>query len=548
MRTLEQERKHSRNQVVSSLAGPDKARPRAKQSEHRVHQLQRTIGNQATLSVLRTPSRERDVGSAAEGQGLTSPRFSGDPLLEACFGNRARMTQGNRGPSVEKVQQALVDLGYNLGPSGADGIYGQKTSDAVKQFKANEGLGFESMGDVGPGTMRRLDELFGPKAEESPTKVADETSLAACPTDADIVTALDARPSQRDALFGVKQAEQSVTAHVSIPDAISRFQAKVNVSGLSSKNVSRTGQFFWGIHLHEAMQTELLLLSSDPTALPFVAKARQAREAIDRRDFALAQQLIGELDAIARTTQSPSKSRMQSLLQANRLGPSAIETLLWNALDADPTNSMPSLAPFVSLRTLMQLEAFDKQSCGFAAHKVAERALKKGGVTARPDPKAGLFFANLNSSVCMRDRRHTPVPASPTMLGDVLKQSNVSAAVAQLKKALDAGQLVHARVLSGVGIGTQSNVAFESTPPFNVGQPPEEHSLVIIGFDGDQFVFSDPDASVSRSPENGFGFLFFDSSNARLSTAENTSDLPVEPNGRHSRGDKRYQVLTLATF
>jgi hypothetical protein len=148
----------------------------------------------------------------------------------------------------------------------------------------------------------------------------------------------------------------------------------------------------------------------------------------------------------------------------------------------------------------------------------------------------------------MRDRRRAPAPDSPTMLGDVLRQSSVSSAVPQLKTALDAGQVVHARVLSGVGIGTQLNVPFDLSPPVNVGQPPEEHSLVIIGFDGDTFVFNDPDATVSTSPETGFGFLFFDSSNARLSTAENTSDLPVNPNGRHSRGDKRYQVLTLSTF
>jgi hypothetical protein len=501
--------------------------------------LQRTIGNQAILRILAQQTSHPT---------LTSPRFSGDPLLEACFDDRARMTQGHRGRSVEKVQQALLDLGYNLGPSGADGIYGQKTWDAVKQFKANEGLGFEDMGDVGPATMHRLDELFGSK-EESPTKVADEERLDACPSDEDIVTALESRPDQLNALVGSGPVRQPASAHVSIADAVSRFKSKVNVTGLSSENISQTGQFFWVIHMHDAMRGELTLLSGDPTALAYVAKARRAREAIDVRDFATGQRLIGELDVIAQTTRSPSKPKMQSLLRANRLGPSGIETLLWNALNADPTNSMPSLAPFLSLRTLMQLEAFDKQSCGFAAHKIAERLLKKGGVAARPDPKAGVFSADLNTSgVCMRDRRHTPTATSPTMLGDVLKQSNVLSAVAQLKKALDAGQVVHARVLSGVGIGTQSNVPFDSKPPVNVGQPPEEHSLVIIGFDGGKFVFSDPDASVSKSGGTGFGFLFLDSSNARFSTAENASDLPVDPNGEHSRNDKRYQVLTLSTF
>ena len=44
---------------------------------------------------------------------------------------------------------------------------------------------------------------------------------------------------------------------------------------------ARLGQFFWVIHMHDAMRTELILLSSEPTALGFVAKARLAREAID---------------------------------------------------------------------------------------------------------------------------------------------------------------------------------------------------------------------------------------------------------------------------
>ena len=149
---------------------------------------------------------------------------------------------------------------------------------------------------------------------------------------------------------------QSGSAHVSIADAVSRFKSKVNVTGLSSNNVSQKGQFFWVIHMHDAMRTELTLLSSDPTALAFIAKVRRAREAIDDRDFATAQRLIGELVVIAQTTRSPSKPKMQSFLRANRLGPSGIETLLRNALNADPTNSMPSLAPFVSQRTLMQLD------------------------------------------------------------------------------------------------------------------------------------------------------------------------------------------------
>ena len=157
--------------------------------EH-AHMLQRTIGNRATLRYLRQrlsklPKKAHDQHRPLEagtvtagatpgvsdghvplqrtigdGHDLSSPRFAGDLRLEACFDDEARLKQGDTGESVTKVQGALIELGYDLGPTGADGIYGPKTWNAVKAFKKTERLGWEHMGDVGPGTMGRLNELF----------------------------------------------------------------------------------------------------------------------------------------------------------------------------------------------------------------------------------------------------------------------------------------------------------------------------------------------------------------------------------------------------
>ena len=107
-----------------------------------------------------TPANNTIQRTIGDGHDLSSPRFSGDERLEACYDDESRLTKGDRGESVEKVQQALIELGYDLGSSGADGIYGNYTWNAVKQFKADQALGWEWMGDVGPGTMQRLDELF----------------------------------------------------------------------------------------------------------------------------------------------------------------------------------------------------------------------------------------------------------------------------------------------------------------------------------------------------------------------------------------------------
>ena len=83
--------------------------------------------------------------------------------------------------------------------------------------------------------------------------------------------------------------------------------------------------------------------------------------------------------------------------------------------------------------------------------------------------------------------------------------------------------------------------------PFRLGDPPEEHSLLIIGYDGSQFVFFDPDSAVSSTPEAGFGMLFHDSVDDRFSTARSPASLPVDSHGKHATGDKRYQIISIRT-
>ncbi len=161
---------HPRRRAL--LAGPALTGPGTGSAPHwtpgvaAILSLQRTAGNSAVTAMLAaaaTPVVQRTIG---DGHDLGSSRFAGDERLEACFDDEARLTLGATGPSVAKVQQALIERGHDLGPSGADGIYGNRTWNAVKRFKAEEQLGFEHMGDVGPGTMTRLDQLFADVAPE----------------------------------------------------------------------------------------------------------------------------------------------------------------------------------------------------------------------------------------------------------------------------------------------------------------------------------------------------------------------------------------------
>jgi hypothetical protein len=105
---------------------------------------------------------------------LTSPRFAGDATLEKVFRGTTTLQAGSPKASVMKVQQALVDRGYDLGhfgPSkdGVDGKYGDKTGRAVMKFKGDENLSAQKTKATTRGVIYRLDDLFPPVAVPAAT-------------------------------------------------------------------------------------------------------------------------------------------------------------------------------------------------------------------------------------------------------------------------------------------------------------------------------------------------------------------------------------------
>jgi peptidoglycan hydrolase-like protein with peptidoglycan-binding domain len=64
------------------------------------------------------------------------------------------LKKGSKGQAVKDLQQALEALGLEVG--GADGIFGQKTEDAVKAFQKLNGI--DADGIVGPLTWINIDE------------------------------------------------------------------------------------------------------------------------------------------------------------------------------------------------------------------------------------------------------------------------------------------------------------------------------------------------------------------------------------------------------
>ena len=152
-----------------------------------------------------TESAPQPVQRAVPGGGggvevhLRSARFTPSAKLELCFQDRARLRRGDPDTdAVQRVQEALLALPaktgrtYDLGEKGADGVYGAKTAAAVVKFKSDEALGSTQFDDVGPGTMRRLDELFA----------SGDGPLPPCPVPIPITTSFAAGPGGATAKVG----------------------------------------------------------------------------------------------------------------------------------------------------------------------------------------------------------------------------------------------------------------------------------------------------------------------------------------------------------
>ena len=65
---------------------------------------------------------------------------------------------GSRGAVVQDVQKKLVALGYNVGSTGADGIFGSATKNAVIKFQGSVGISKD--GIVGSQTLAKLNEAY----------------------------------------------------------------------------------------------------------------------------------------------------------------------------------------------------------------------------------------------------------------------------------------------------------------------------------------------------------------------------------------------------
>lgn len=151
--------------LITSLYGtktaPKEWQPRSFRSPEPAPSESKPARDRLELSSVATPARAQRSAT------LQNARFSGEDQLQAVLAGTA-LSSGAKGEGVKAVQQALLDLGFAM-EGGADGAFGGKTVQALKNFQASQSLPLT--GTLDAATLRALDEVApapGLKAWEDP--------------------------------------------------------------------------------------------------------------------------------------------------------------------------------------------------------------------------------------------------------------------------------------------------------------------------------------------------------------------------------------------
>ena len=115
---------------------------------------------------------------------------------------------GSRGEEVRQIQTALQNQGYD--PGSVDGIYGEKTEKAVRQFQKDQGLAVD--GIAGPGTLRALG-LTGSSNQAGSVSESDYYLLAR-------IISAEARGEPYTGQVAVGAVVLNRVKHPSFPDTI----------------------------------------------------------------------------------------------------------------------------------------------------------------------------------------------------------------------------------------------------------------------------------------------------------------------------------------
>jgi len=106
------------------------------------------------------------------------------------------LRQGDQGEDVKKLQNALIAAGHDVGASGADGIYGKNTAQAVRDYQTKHKLQID--GIAGDET---LGMLYGASPENTAQDTAAEAPNSAQTALDDLNAHLSAKPQQPESAW-----------------------------------------------------------------------------------------------------------------------------------------------------------------------------------------------------------------------------------------------------------------------------------------------------------------------------------------------------------
>ena len=129
-------------------------------------------GKKATPKPTRTPKPTATPKPTSKPKATATPKATAKPKNGKLFGgDYTTLRNGNRGDRVKILQQALIDLGFLKGT--ADGIFGNKTENAVRAFQKKNKLTAD--GIAGKQTLTALENAKAtptPKPTRTPKPTA----------------------------------------------------------------------------------------------------------------------------------------------------------------------------------------------------------------------------------------------------------------------------------------------------------------------------------------------------------------------------------------
>jgi peptidoglycan hydrolase-like protein with peptidoglycan-binding domain len=119
-----------------------------------------TLGARVSAPAAVTTTRATPTGGVRQASAVT--RAAAIRVQVPGPGSLPVLRYGDTGPAVRLAQERLIDHGFGVGPTGADGKFGSHTLAAVRAFQAHERISVD--GVIGTQTWGRLLSLSGAAA------------------------------------------------------------------------------------------------------------------------------------------------------------------------------------------------------------------------------------------------------------------------------------------------------------------------------------------------------------------------------------------------